>query len=108
MCDYKNLVHTEHGYVVKCTSCMHMHVAYGTTVLRFSQDEFLVFVKDVRRKLETSADIWCRQSKTIQIDTDSKNIMLVYSYKELEQFVLLLDKAVDKLSKEYLFNFAYN
>lgn len=108
MCNYNNLVHTEHGYVVKCSSCGHLHVAFGTTILRFTHDEFLTFVQEAELKLKANKNTWSKGAKSIQIETANKNIALIYSYKELKVFVSLLRSATDELSKEQLYNFCCN
>lgn len=108
MCNYKNLVHTEYGYVVRCNSCGHLHAAFGTTILRFTEQEFLSFVKEVEHKLSTHKCTWNKKSKSIQIETANKNIGLVYSYIELKEFAKLLETATDELSREQLYNFCEN
>lgn len=108
MCNYKNLVHTEHGYVVKCKSCGHMHVAFGTTILRFAHHDFLEFVKETELKLKTNKHTCTPGAKAIQIDTANKNVGLIYSYNELKHLSGLLQSATDELSKQELYNFCYN
>lgn len=108
MCNYKNLASSEWGYVVRCNSCNHFHAAFGTSVLRLSNDEFLSFVDEVKSKLELHEDIHNRKIKAIAIETAHKNVGLIYTYNELQKFFSILAEARDVLNKEILFNFCDN
>lgn len=47
MCIYKKLHHNENGYVVWCTVCRHFQVAFGSTILAYTEDQFYDFIRTV-------------------------------------------------------------
>ena len=108
MCKNTNLSKTEWGFVVRCKSCGYYHVAFGTTVLKFTEESFIEFTFLTERYLLEYADACNKMSKMISIETDSKNIGLIYSYNELERLCNLLKEAREVLKREKLFSFSLN
>lgn len=108
MCCFKTLYRNDHGYVSKCDSCRHVHIAFGTTVLALNHEQFLSFSETVDAYYESNRNRCSRDQKSIQIPTIVRSIMLLYTVNELEQFTLLLQRAKEKLRKEQLFVFNEN
>jgi hypothetical protein len=108
MCCYRTLQKNEHGYVVKCNKCAHLHVAFGNTVMAFTTDQFHEFVRTVRDCNQANSNCTNRHAKMIQIPTAARSITLVYSINEIQQLLALLEKAEKKQNDDLLFNFCYN
>ena len=108
MCVYKKLHHNENGYVVRCNVCQHFHVAFGSTVLAHTEDQFYDFIRTVDEYYEINRFYSCRAQKVVQIPTIARSITLVYSLEELRKLSELLHQASDKLDKEKLFAFHNN
>lgn len=108
MCCYKTLESNEHGYVMRCNSCRHIHVAFGNTILAFTYDQLIHFYRTIQAAREDNKYNCCRDTKSIQIPTAARAVMLVYSINELEHFHSLLNKAIKKLDDEKLFIFSHN
>lgn len=108
MCCYKTLGRNEHGYVTRCNNCRHIHVAFGNTLLAFTYDQFTSFRQAVVSQYETNKYCYPKESKSIQIPTAIRSIILVYSLNELEQFIPLLNEAIKEIGNEQLFVFSKN
>ncbi len=108
MCQYKTLEKSKDGYVVRCNKCRHLHVAFGSNVLSFSEDQFFEFVNTVDGYFEDNKHSAHRDMKTIQIPTVARSIMLLYSLDELDTFSTLLHQAKKQLEQEKLTCFYEN
>lgn len=108
MCNYKTLFKNEHGYVVKCNHCLQLHVAFGTTLLAFSEDQFFEFSKMVTESYNTYQFVCCRKEKRVQLPTAIGSVMLVFSINELDQFRDLLQNGGEVLRHDQLFQFNNN
>lgn len=108
MCKNTNVSKTEWGFVARCKHCRYYHVAFGTTILKFSEEQFLDFADNVLVEKKAFSDISNRTSKMITIETENKNMCLIYSYNEVERLCVLLIEAGDVILKERLLNFSLN
>ncbi len=108
MCCFKTLYRNDHGYVTRCDSCRHLHIAFGTTVLALNHEQFLAFAATVNSYYEANRRRSSRDQKNIQIPTIVRSIILLYTVNELEHFTHLLQHAKDALRKEQLFVFNQN
>ncbi len=108
MCRFKKLCHTENGYVVRCNQCRHIHIAFGTTILAFTRDQYHDFVRMIGEQYRLHKNDCCRDQKIIQIPTDARSIMLAYTPGELEKLFNLLEKANTLIDKEQFFSFNGN
>lgn len=108
MCFYKILKNDETGYVTQCNKCKHMHVAFGNTILTFTEDQFSEFSSMVWDYYEQYKGETFRDTKIVQISTIAKPIILVYTVNELEKFCYLLKDAEKRLKHEKLFVFNNN
>lgn len=108
MCRYKTLQQNEHGYVMRCNRCRHLHVAFGSTVLAFTQDQFYDFVQLIEEYRDLYGQAIHPDEKNIQVPTIVRTIMLVYSARELNDLAELLDKARRQLDHDKMLAFHEN
>ena len=108
MCCFKTLYSNEHGYITRCASCRHLHIAFGTTVLALNQEQFYAYAETVSSCYQANRDRDCPDQKAIQIPTIVKSILLLYSVRELSHLLHLLTEVKEILRKEHLFAFNYN
>lgn len=108
MCSFKILHHSESGYVIRCQQCQHIHVAFGSTVMAFTLEEFYGFKKTVEEYNFHYSNLPGNNRKQIQLPTANRSISLLYSRNELEKLSSLLDHAIECLCKEKLFTFHEN
>jgi hypothetical protein len=95
MCQSIILHHSEKGFVVKCLSCNHYQVAFGTVAMRLSEPEFdnlLDYVDNFIVHDKTCV------IKNIYIPLPSDTIQLLISLAELSNLQELLTDAKDTLS----------
>jgi len=108
MCSYSSLNEDDHGQVVRCNECRHIHVYFGTTVLALSDAEFLDFRRSASVQARRhSADV-CRTLRHIRLATPAASVMLLFNAEELLQLQKLLNGAAQVLQKEQLFKFNFN
>lgn len=102
MCNYKVLHHNEYGYVIKCNTCKNIQIAFGTTAIAYTEQEFYEFKKSVfeyhnHREFDT-----CPDSKNNYFETPTPNVMLVYNLTEMKNLITLLEGAYIALEVEKL------
>jgi hypothetical protein len=83
MCSYNTLHLNEDGYVISCNGCNHLQLAFGTTVLILTRNEFSEFCEMVEDRKNLWDSDGFPMSKCIYIPTKNKDVALVFSYKEL-------------------------
>jgi len=108
MCVYKKIYHNENGYVVRCGACRHFHIAFGSTVMAHTCDQFYDFIRTIDEHYNANRFCSCRAQKLVQIPTGLRSMTLVYSLEELRKLSELLHRASDRLDKEKLFVFNNN
>lgn len=90
MCQSKILHHSEKGFIVKCLSCNHYQVAFGTVAMRLSENEFDELIKIVASHVVH--DKMCR-IKNIYIPLPSNSICLLINSSELSDLQEILTDA---------------
>lgn len=102
MCNYKTLFHSETGYAVKCRKCGHLQIAFGTTAMAFTIEQFDEFHKTVETMMEVHRHPAFPTQKSIQIPTAAKGLSLMYTPNELQQLSKMLQAVHEKLGIEKL------
>lgn len=102
MCNYKVLHNNQHGYVVRCGNCGYVQVAFGTTLIALTLNQFTRFRKLVEDQEGIHRDEPCPNAKCIHMPTPARNMTLVYTIRELRQLQELLNQADACLQVERL------
>ena len=92
-CNYLTLFYSKEGYVVKCIHCDKIQMAFGNVILNLSQKEFQEIRLETIDKIREHRNPAFPEQKNITYYTDSDNIRLVFSYKDLELFYEILQQA---------------
>lgn len=108
MCNYNTLSNTEHGYIIKCASCNHIQLTFGTTIATFSYAGFTQFNTVLNNLLDEHKAIDDTHVKSIKVPLESKQVMMICSYNELVQLRALTSGAVSQLQYQQLFSFCNN
>jgi hypothetical protein len=108
MCSYKTLHHSADGYVIKCNCCNKLQVAFGTTCMSYTEEQYRDYISLVDKYIENNKTAGCRDQKAITLPTVARSISLVYSLNELEKLRSLLIDGRNKLEHEKLFVFNDN
>lgn len=93
MCRYKIYHQSDHGYIVRCHSCEHIQLAFGTSVMTYTREQFNEFVDSVYEYYTAYQHECSRKQKTIRIPTLSASISLAFSLNELEILMNMLEEA---------------
>lgn len=93
MCKQKILSHNENGYVALCSKCSHFQIAFISTILTLTEQQFSEFASQVSNQLYHSERQTDENHKTFCIHTFSINTRLILSLNELRKLVYLLDEA---------------
>lgn len=93
MCNHKVLSHSRHGYVIKCSGCKHYQVAFGTTVLCLSQEQYLDLTTHMKDQYELYKHDNKDMQKIIHLPTYCEHAFMVLNVKELKNFMVLTREA---------------
>lgn len=102
MCNFKTLFHSEHGCAVKCRKCGHIQLAFGTTAMALTVEQFDQFLETIKDLRELHQHTMFPNQKCVNIPTAAKGLVLVYSLSDLELLNKMLDKVREKLEREKL------
>lgn len=94
MCQYKVYHQSELGYVIKCHGCEHLQLAFGTTAITFTNEQFDEFANTIREYHEAYREEFFRDQKTIRIPTTAVSIALAFSVNEMEKLMDMLNEAL--------------
>src|SRR6187402_1472834 len=92
-CSYLTLYYSKDGYVVKCVHCNKIQLAFGNMLLNFSLEEFQGFRHETADKIQGNKFTAFPEQKNITYYTDSMNVMLVFSFKDIEKLYEMLQQA---------------
>ncbi len=108
MCQFKSILNTEDGYIVRCNHCKYFNIGFGTNVLSMTFDQFFDFSQTIDEYYEIHKYTDCPHRKIIQIPTIVRSIILLYSFNELAKLKEMLGTARDVITKDKLFVFNDN
>lgn len=93
MCNTKILEHNKFGYIARCNKCENIQLAFGTTAITLDEDQFDEFRETIRDYHEAYA---CKENpevKDLYVPTVEPSISMVFSYKEIEILMEMLEQA---------------
>ncbi|MBL7719111.1 MAG: hypothetical protein JNL72_09785 [Flavipsychrobacter sp.] len=108
MCGYKTLHNNEDGYVVACHCCGHIQVAFGTTAMSFTREQFYDHIRLVDECYKVHCLTAFRDQKNVTIPTVARSLSLIYSVNELKRLLKLMINGRNKLEHDKLFRFHDN
>lgn len=101
MCNFNKLAFTNHGYVVSCSDCGYYQLAFGTTLLTLSQEDFDCLTRSVYEQLkEVEADgetCFSDDTKNVIIATSANQCCFILTKRELQLFYKMLDNADNEI-----------
>lgn len=108
MCSFDTLKKSHHGYVVKCKSCDHIQIAFGTMILSFNRSQFIEFIAKLDGQYKVHELYEDRSTKLVHVPTAAQGVAMVFSLNELEVFLNLLIDGRNALRHKDLFVFNEN
>lgn len=94
MCTTRILAQSKAGFINQCTECESIHLAFGTSLLRLTVEEFMEISSQIYYDVQHVNDRINPNSKSIQISHPSgSEFSLVLSMNELTQLNDLAQEA---------------
>lgn len=93
MCSYKVLFHKASGYVVKCNSCAHYQIAFGTMVFTISEENMDSMYEDVKKSNSDINQAKRSHNERVQVRMPCESVMMALNSKELNQFQNMIEEA---------------
>jgi len=104
MCSYQTLFYNdESGYVILCSACDSIQVAFGNMLLTWNRPDFYDFFRFIKRMFnETPIDVAAINKKTLAIPVPCEGVRILLSPRELQQLHHMLDTAESELQSQQL------
>lgn len=98
MCDYQTLYHDDRiGYVIRCTECEKIQVAFSNLVMTFNLEDFDSFRSWIRKIKNEQPERQNPSVRCIMIPAPCQGIQLLLSINELRDFSCMLETADTEL-----------
>lgn len=108
MSQFQSLSFNEDGYVMRCTECNHFHVAFGSTLLTLSTEDFTVLRRLVKYKCSKRNYAIAEYAKSVVIPTPYEGQYLLLSEIEMRSFSRMLEEADDEARAQSLLDLFKN
>lgn len=93
MCEYQSLYFSDDGYVVRCGKCGHYQLAFASTMLTMTKEDFATFCHIVKTKMKEANEYYTPSAKCILIPAASKSTYLLLTKKEAQRLHEILEEA---------------
>lgn len=93
MCEFQSLYFGDDGYVVRCGKCGHYQVAFASTMLNMTEEDFVKLCQLVKTKMEEPDHYNNPSAKCIVVPTASKGMYMLLTRKEAERLNEILEEA---------------
>ncbi|MFT3902941.1 MAG: hypothetical protein QM727_07190 [Niabella sp.] len=97
-CDFQNLYSGDEGYIVRCKQCGHYQVAFISTMLTLTENDFLFFCEQVHYKAQHAHEMGNNHSKMVMIGTPSTDVQLILTPIELIRLHKMVEQATDEIT----------
>jgi hypothetical protein len=105
MCHYQGLYHNaKTGYVIRCTECEKIQVAFSNLVMTFNREDFNDFRLWITKISNDRPEYQDPMVHCIMIQAPCQGIQLLLSAVELAELVTLLECADTELQSLHLIN----
>lgn len=93
MCEFQSLYFGEDGYVVRCDKCGHYQLAFASTMLTMTKEDFATLCHTVKIKMNEANEYYHDSAKCIVIPAASKSTCLLLTKKEAQRLHEILEAA---------------
>jgi hypothetical protein len=104
MCNFNHLHFSDAGYVVQCRDCGRFQIGFGTTAISYNPIEFEALRYQLKACFEHHLHQQCYETKCISFQQLSSTATLIYSLKDLEQLIDLVEMAVLQMEISQILN----
>lgn len=93
MCNFQTFYSNNDGYVIRCKDCGNYQVAYLSTLLTLTPNNFETLRTVVKHKCIADSSLVYDNAKSIVIPTPAKDFKILLTQKEAIQFSTILEEA---------------
>lgn len=93
MCELQSLHFSDDGYVVRCKQCGHFQIAFISTILTLTEQDFQLLCSVVRNKYREEDCCPNENVKCIIIPTPCQGIRLILTQKDAKELRHMLEEA---------------
>ncbi|RYD82300.1 MAG: hypothetical protein EOP53_04105 [Sphingobacteriales bacterium] len=92
-CIFQTLYFSEEGFVARCGSCGHFHVAFMSAMFIMPESAYHELYRITQYKMQEPDFAFAENSKSVMIPTHTKSAFIMLTRKELIEFAAMLDEA---------------
>lgn len=92
-CNYVTLYNGANGYIVRCTACNTFQFAFLSTMLTMEEEDYLLFKKQVEKKMRENMFTGDANCKNIWLKTQHRGVDMLLTPKELTELNEILESA---------------
>ncbi|MFT3980700.1 MAG: hypothetical protein QM687_09550 [Ferruginibacter sp.] len=92
-CNYHTLYFSEEGFVARCKSCGHFHVAFMSFMFVLPEDAFDELYRETAWRMQCTDSGFAETSKSVMIPTHTKWAFIMLTRNELSVFFNMLEEA---------------
>lgn len=93
MCEFQSLYYDDDGYVVVCKDCGYYQLAFGSTMLSLSAEDYIKLCKIVRNKYNYVDFTASENTRNVVIPTPSQGLYLLLTRNEANRLYEILEEA---------------
>ncbi|MES2851215.1 MAG: DUF6686 family protein [Bacteroidota bacterium] len=93
MCEFQSLYFGDDGYVVRCNKCGHYQVAFASSMLNLTVEDFKKIRSVVKQKNDQPDHYNNPTAKAIVVPTPSKGIYMLLTKNETTRLYEILEEA---------------
>lgn len=102
MCELHTLYCCNKGYVVRCRCCGYIQVAFGTSLINFSPEDFERLLEMMQVVCSGEAIRLAEDCKNIAVPTPYSDVNIILSGKEAFQLLAIIEKADTEMKTQQL------
>lgn len=106
-CNFQTLFFSDDGFVARCNSCGHFHVAFMSCMFIMPSEAFAELHRETMFRVKEGDFSFSENSKSVMIPTHTKSAFIMLTANELKNFWQMLEEADSEykaLSMISLFN----
>lgn len=92
-CTFQTLFFSEEGFVARCSTCGHFHVAFMSFMFIIREDAFTELYRETMLRVKEGDYSFSEKSKSVMIPTHTKSAFIMLTRNELMLFSNMLEEA---------------
>jgi len=92
-CTFQTLFFSDEGFVARCSSCGHFHVAFMSFMFIIPENAFVELHRETMFRMREADFSFSENSKSVMIPTHTKSAFIMLTRNELMIFSNMLEEA---------------